>query len=201
MATTPDGRGYWLVASDGGIFDYGDAGFYGSTGGIHLNRPIVGMATTPDGTAIGWWPPTVGSSPTATPILRLDRRHAAEQTDRGDGPHPRREGLLAGGLRRWHLQLRRRRLLWLDRGHPLNRPIVGMATTPDGNGYWLVASDGGIFNYGDAVFYGSTGSDPPEPAGRWHGHHLRRQGRPGRRPPSMGNFNYGDTAFYGSMAG
>ena len=53
MAATPDGRGYWLVASDGGIFSYGDAAFYGSTGGIALNKPIVGMAATPDGR--GYW--------------------------------------------------------------------------------------------------------------------------------------------------
>src|SRR5664280_2793711 len=53
MAATPDGRGYWLVASDGGIFTYGDADFYGSAGAIHLNQPIVGMAATPDGR--GYW--------------------------------------------------------------------------------------------------------------------------------------------------
>ena len=35
-------------------------------------------------------------------------------------------------------------------GTPLNKPIVGMAATPDGGGYWLVGSDGGIFAYGDA---------------------------------------------------
>jgi lysophospholipase L1-like esterase len=46
-------RGYWLVASDGGIFTYGDAGFFGSAGAIALNRPIVGMAPTPDGG--GYW--------------------------------------------------------------------------------------------------------------------------------------------------
>jgi hypothetical protein len=40
----------------------------------------------------------------------------------------------------------------------LNKPIVGMASTADGGGYWLVASDGGIFSFGDAQFYGSTGS-------------------------------------------
>ena len=53
MAATPDGQGYWLVASDGGVFTYGDAQFYGSTGAIHLNQPIVGMAATPDGQ--GYW--------------------------------------------------------------------------------------------------------------------------------------------------
>jgi hypothetical protein len=36
--------GYWLVASDGGVFAYGDAGFFGSHGGKPLNQPIVGMA-------------------------------------------------------------------------------------------------------------------------------------------------------------
>jgi len=44
MAATPDGKGYWLVASDGGIFAFGDAGFFGSAGAITLNRPVVGMA-------------------------------------------------------------------------------------------------------------------------------------------------------------
>ena len=53
MAATPDGGGYWLVASDGGIFSFGDAQFYGSTGSIHLNQPIVGMAAMPD--AAGYW--------------------------------------------------------------------------------------------------------------------------------------------------
>ena len=39
-----NGKGYWLVASDGGIFSFGDASFYGSTGAMSLNKPIVGMA-------------------------------------------------------------------------------------------------------------------------------------------------------------
>jgi pectate lyase len=43
-------------------------------------------------------------------------------------------------------------------GMPLNRPIVGMASTPTGAGYWLVADDGGIFSFGDASFHGSTGA-------------------------------------------
>ena len=38
------GKGYWLIASDGGILSYGDAAFFGSTGAKTLNKPIVGMA-------------------------------------------------------------------------------------------------------------------------------------------------------------
>src|ERR1019366_6491890 len=45
-------------------------------------------------------------------------------------------------------------------GHPLNKPIVGLATTPDG-GYYEVASDGGIFAFGPgATFHGSMGGHP-----------------------------------------
>jgi hypothetical protein len=42
-----------MVASDGGIFSFGDAKFYGSTGDIVLNKPIVGMAASPTGK--GYW--------------------------------------------------------------------------------------------------------------------------------------------------
>ncbi|MGH9189510.1 MAG: DUF4185 domain-containing protein, partial [Acidimicrobiales bacterium] len=52
-STTPSGNGYWLVASDGGVFAFGDARFLGSTGALRLARPIVGMAPTPSGN--GYW--------------------------------------------------------------------------------------------------------------------------------------------------
>ncbi len=38
----------------------------------------------------------------------------------------------------------------------LNDPLIAMAATPDGGGYWLVASDGGVYSFGDARFMGST---------------------------------------------
>ncbi len=47
------GGAYWLVASDGGVFSLGGAVFHGSMGALRLNKPIVGMAATPDGG--GYW--------------------------------------------------------------------------------------------------------------------------------------------------
>jgi hypothetical protein len=43
IAFDKNSGGYWLDASDGGIFSFG-APFYGSMGGSHLNLPVVGMA-------------------------------------------------------------------------------------------------------------------------------------------------------------
>jgi len=52
-AAAADNGGYWEVASDGGIFSFGDASFHGSMGGTPLNAPVVGMAATPSGG--GYW--------------------------------------------------------------------------------------------------------------------------------------------------
>ncbi len=107
MTPTADGAGYWMVASDGGIFSYGDAKFHGSMGGKPLNKPIVGMAATPDGK--GYWlvasdggifsfgDATFYGSMGGVP---LEQAHRGHRLDR------RRQGLLDGGLRRRHLQLR-----------------------------------------------------------------------------------------------
>ena len=46
-------HGYWLVGRDGGIFSFGSAPFYGSTGNIRLQRPVVGITPTPDHR--GYW--------------------------------------------------------------------------------------------------------------------------------------------------
>ncbi len=53
LALAASSPAYDMVASDGGIFSFGDATFYGSMGGTVLNKPIVGMASTPDGK--GYW--------------------------------------------------------------------------------------------------------------------------------------------------
>ena len=102
---------------DGGVFTYGNAAFYGSTGGLPLNAPIVGMAATPDGRRL-----LAGGLRRRhlhlrrRRLLRLDRRHAPQRSPSWAWrATPDGRGLLAGGLRRRHLHLRRRRLLRLDR--------------------------------------------------------------------------------------
>ena len=122
------GTGYWMTASDGGVFNFGTAGFHGSMGGSHLNSPVVGLAQTSD--QGGYW--EVAS----------------------DG------GIFNFGDAGFYGSMG---------GSHLNKPIVGMAASPyasavppaqprpAGKGYWLVASDGGVFNFGDAAFYGSMG--------------------------------------------
>ena len=106
-----DGKGYWEVRSDGGVFSFGDAKFYGSTGGIHLTQPIIGITATADGK--GYWlfaadggvfafgdAVFAGSTGGDTP----QRAHC-----RND-PQPRGPRLLAGGGRRRSLRVRRRSL-------------------------------------------------------------------------------------------
>ena len=159
MAATHDGGGYWLVASDGGVFNYGDAGFYGSAGAIPLNKPIVGMAATHDGG--GYW--LVASDGGIfnygdAGFYGSSRRPGPQQAHRGHGLGRDRRRLLARGLRRRDLQLRRRRLLRLGGLPPPQQAHRGHGREPTGLGYWLAASDGGVFNYGDAVFHGSAGS-------------------------------------------
>jgi hypothetical protein len=53
MATTGDGKGYWLAGADGGVFAFGGAPFDGSMGGTRLRAPIVGIATAGGGK--GYW--------------------------------------------------------------------------------------------------------------------------------------------------
>jgi len=53
IGPTPDGRGYWLVAADGGVFCFGDARYFGSTGALRLNQPVLAIA--PDGDGGGYW--------------------------------------------------------------------------------------------------------------------------------------------------
>ena len=83
---------------------------------------------------------------------------------------------------------------------PLHRAIVGMTATHTSNGYWLAAADGGIFAFGDAQFFGSTGgialnrpivglAPTPSGAGYWL---VASDG---------GIFAFGEAPFFGSTGG
>jgi hypothetical protein len=154
MATDPFTGGYWLVASDGGVFSF-HAPFYGSTGAIRLNKPIVGMAADPvtggywmvasDGGVFSFHAPFYGS----TGALRLNKPMVGMAVDWNTGGY----WLVAsdGGVFSFHAPFHG------STGNiHLNKPIVGIAATSAGSGYRLVASDGGVFT-GHAAFYGSTG--------------------------------------------
>ena len=159
MAATPRGGGYWLVASDGGVFTYGDAVFWGSAGGLHLNAPVVALAATRDGA--GYWLVardggvftygdaaffgSAGSLTLNAPIVGM----AATPDGGGYWLVASDGGVFSYGDAAF----------WGSAGgEPLNAAVVGMAAAPDGAGYWLVARDGGVFSYGGAGFWGSAGS-------------------------------------------
>jgi hypothetical protein len=83
---------------------------------------------------------------------------------------------------------------------PLPSPVVGIASTPLGNGYWTVDAQGYVAAYGDATDYGGMGGHPlnapishivstPDGEGYWL---VAADG---------GVFSFGNAQFYGSMGG
>jgi hypothetical protein len=195
----PFGREYWLVGSRGGVFSFGGAGFHGSEGNVTLNKPVVGMAPTPDG--LGYWLAasdggiftfgdagfhgSLGNKVLNKPVVGI----AATPDGAGYWLVASDGGVFTFGDAQFHGSLGNK---------VLNKPVVGMAATPDGAGYWLVASDGGIFAFGDAGFYGSLGNKvlnkpvvgiaaTPDGGGYWL---VASDG---------GVFNLGDAGFFGSM--
>jgi len=196
--------GYFLTGSDGGVFSYGQtpghANFYGSAGGIKLNKPVVGMALTPDGG--GYWLVasdggvfaygdaffygSMGGSPLNKPIVGI----ASTPDGAGYWLVASDGGIFSFGDAYFYGS---------TGGTTLNAPVVGMAPAANGNGYYLVAADGGVFAYGDAAFHGSAGGlqlvapvtgIALDPAG---GYYL--VGSDG------GVFSYGNAAFHGSLGG
>jgi alpha-tubulin suppressor-like RCC1 family protein len=162
-AFTPRHDGYWLVASDGGIFTFGSAGFQGSMGGQHLNRPIVGMAATPDGR--GYWEVAADGGIFAfgdaayfgsTGGLNIGQAVvgvAATPTGNGYWITTTSGAVFSFGDAPFEGSLR-----YIN----LSAPVVGITTTFDGHGYWLASADGGVFSFGDAAFFGRA-AEPPVP--------------------------------------
>ena len=192
--------GYWEVAADGGVFNFGTPPFFGSAGGLHLAKPVIGMAKTPDGQ--GYWlvaldggifnygnapfHGSMGGQPLAAPIVGITASPAT-------GGYS--EVASDGGIFAFDAPF-----LGSMGGHRLEQPVVGMASTPDGKGYWEVASDGGIFAFGNAQFYGSTGAQRLNAP--IVGMASTRDGKGYWLVASDGGiFGFGDAPFLGSMGG
>jgi hypothetical protein len=192
--------GYWLVAGDGGVFSFGTAHFYGSTGNLKLAAPVVGMASTPDGK--GYWlvasdggifafgdAPYLGSMgghPLNSPVVGM----AATPDGGGYWEVASDGGIFSFGDAQFYGSMG---------GKHLNQPVTGMTPSADGGGYWLVASDGGVFTFGDVQFYGSMGGQPlNKPVVGI----VRSAGNNGYLISASdgGIFAFGDAPFYGSAA-
>lgn len=199
MAPTADGQGYWIGASDGGVFSFGDAVFHGSMGGVSLSAPVVGIAARPQGD--GYW--LTGSDGAIysfgaagyhggmngthlnAPIVGV----CSSASGGGYWEVGSDGGIYAFGDAPFHGSMG---------GQHINAPVVGMARTPS-NGYWLVGSDGGIYSF-SATFYGSMGGQHLNApvvgmAARPQGDGYWLVGSDG------GIFSFGNAGFHGSMGG
>ena len=148
-------NGYLTVASDGGIFAFGQD-FCGSTGSLTLNKPVVGMAAVPGGG--GYWLVasdggvftygnaqfygSTGSLHLNAPVVGI----AATPDGGGYWLVASDGGIFSYGDAQFHGSA----------ASAPNQDIVGMAASPDGHGYWEVSTTGRVFVFGDAVFAGDT---------------------------------------------
>lgn len=152
IAATPSGDGYWLVAGDGSVYAFGDAGHYGS-GREVLGEDdfVIGMAATPTGP--GYWLLDVagevyafgdaGRFGSLAPIRRNfpSVGMAATPTGRGywildaDGSLSSfGDASFLGGPSPYYLG-----------------EMAAVEATPSGRGYWLATVDGPVKAYGDGA--------------------------------------------------
>jgi len=193
--------GYWQVAADGGVFTFGSAGFYGSTGSMRLNKPVVGMAPTPDHR--GYWlvasdggifaygdagfygstGSMILNKPIVAMIPTLDGH--GYWLIASDG------GVFAFGDAPFYGSAG---------SYGLAYPVTAAAPSFLGGGYWLVDANGQVFNYGNAQ---NEGQPAFAPGG------YRITGMAGTHDSSgywlasaNGNVaDFGNAAPYGSMIG
>jgi hypothetical protein len=129
---TSDDGGYWLVASDSGVFSFGNAKFYG-------NGYTDGL------TGLG------GSHPLAAPIDDL----IPTSNDQGYWLLGADGGVFAFGNARFFGSTYTAGLTGLSGPHQLAEPIVDMVPTSNDQGYWLLGEDGRVFAFGNAPYCGS----------------------------------------------
>jgi hypothetical protein len=163
MAATPDGKGYWEVASDGGIFSFGDARFYGSMGGQHLNAGVVGMAATPDGN--GYW---LAAADGGVFSFGDAQFHGSMGGQSLNDPVTGIAAASAGGY--WLtaadggvFSFGSARFMGSMSGKTLAAAVNSIAAMPGGSGYRVTAVDGGVFDFGTATYDGRASYTPPRP--------------------------------------
>src|SRR5579875_83575 len=153
MATTSDGKGYWIASSTGAVAACGDATNYG-------NGPsdVAAIASSPAGNRYWLVTPSgavfsYGGAPYHGGIpstVKLDKPIVAMAADPASGGYWLLGG--DGGVFSFDAPF------YGSTGNiKLVAPAVGMEATLDGGGYRFVASDGGVFDFGNARFYGSMG--------------------------------------------
>jgi hypothetical protein len=159
LASTPDGRGAWLVDRGGGVLARGDASNFGSVASARRTGSIVGIASTPSGR--GYWVASsdgsvyaFGDAPFRGGARKVGLRApvvgiASTRSGHGYWLVAADGGVFSFGDARFYGSTGALRL---------DQPIVGIAAHPGGRGYWLVAYDGGVFAFGAARFYGSAGT-------------------------------------------
>jgi GH43 family beta-xylosidase len=151
--------GYWQVGADGGVFSFGTAQFYGSTGGMRLNEPVVGLAATSD--AKGYWLVaadggvftfgdaqfygSTGSMRLNKPIVGL----VPTADDRGYWLVASDGGVFTFGDAVYYGS---------TGGENIGSPVMAMGPGYLGGGYWLADSGGQVFSFGDARFEGQPAS-------------------------------------------
>jgi len=157
VASHPRRPGYWMVSFDGGVFSYGRAKFYGSTGGIALSQPVVGIAPTPTGR--GYWLVardggvfsfgdaqfygSTGNIPLYQPIVGM----APTPTGRGYWLVARDGGIFSFGDAQFYGS---------TGGMAIGTQIVGIVATPSGGGYAFAGSNGRIFSFGNSRYIGTS---------------------------------------------
>ncbi|MEO1062766.1 MAG: lytic polysaccharide monooxygenase [Actinomycetota bacterium] len=202
MATTPDGRGPWVLTSDGVVHATNGAVGHGDVDLAELDpgEAVASISVLPDGA--GYWVFTdrgralsFGAATDLDDLVELGVApslngpvvaSAATASGRGAYMVAADGGVFAIGDAVFHGSMG---------GTPLNGAVVGVATDPDGTGYWLVAADGGIFAF-DASFQGSMGGTPlnaPVVGAVAFGDGYLMVGADG------GIFNFSDQAFLGSL--
>jgi hypothetical protein len=177
MAAYPGGGGYWLIGSDGALYAFGSAPAYGSMHGHPLAQPMIGIASTPNGggiymvgadggvfnfgTAGCLGLPGIGV--TVTNIVSVQTDTA---TDGSGGCF-----WLASSTGAVYAMFggSQSSPSWLAKffgsmgSTTLANPVVGITSTPDGQGYWLAGNDGGLFTFGESAFLGAMSGYPIYP--------------------------------------